>query len=295
MNYKQFVEAVKLGLIGQVGSDREVILKRNLKNNDIEKVGVIIKGKEEQLVPTIYLEEYFQMYSQGKSIEEIVDDIILLSATAKVPDIEFLNNIEEFEVVKNKIMCKVINKEYNKEFLEDVPHKEVLDWAITYYLLIDITQEGCISTKVSYDLLKRWEISEEELYEIAMENTSTTFPYKVRAISEMIFCNNMEELKAITDKEDLMYSISNDHLHYGAVSILDEKLQNVLFEKLGGDYFIFPSSVHDVIVSSTKYLQEKEALLDMVKEGNLCIDAPEDLLSYHVYQYSKKRGLEILY
>lgn len=295
MNYKQFIEAVKSGLITQVGPNHKVVIKTNLKNNDIEKVGVIIKNIDEELVPTIYLEEYYQMYLEGKSIEEIVDDIILLSATAELPDIEFLHHITELGVVRNKLMCRVINKEYNQEFLKEVPYREVLDWAMVYYVLIDITKEGCISTKVSHDLLQKWEISEDELHEISMENIRNTFPYRVRSITDMILCQSGEELKAITEKEDLMYSISNDHIHYGAVSILDKELQEALYEKLNGEYYIFPSSVHDIIVSSAEHEQDKDVLLDMVKSGNQCIDSPEDILSYHVYHYTKESGLRILY
>lgn len=294
MNYKEFTETVRDSLSGLIGLDREVMLKTNLKNNDIEKQGVIIKSPKQELSPTIYLEEYYQVYLSGKSIDEIVDDIILLSETAQLPDIDLVHNLTDFNKVKDKIMCRVINKQYNQEFLKSVPYRDFLDWAINYYILIDVVEDGCITTKVTKDLQEKWNVSENQLYEIAKENVSKTFPYKVRCVSDMFTCSDLSELCEFTEKEDMMYSVSNDSLHCGAVSIIDEELQERLYDKIGGDYYLFPSSIHDVIVSSTEYMQDKEELRDIVKSGNQYVESPEEILSYNVYKYTREDGLAIL-
>ena len=64
-------------------------------------------------------------------------------------------------------------------------------------------------------------------------------------------------------------------------------------ELLGSDYYILPSSVHEVIlVPDAPGITEKE-LCDMVKQANRTVVDEKDILSDNVYHYSRgDRGLE---
>ena len=44
--------------------------------------------------------------------------------------------------VKDKIVCKLINEEANRQFLEDKPYTKVEDLAVVYQILMDKNTEG---------------------------------------------------------------------------------------------------------------------------------------------------------
>ena len=59
-------------------------------------------------------------------------------------------------------------------------------------------------------------------------------------------------------------------------------------EKVGGDFFILPSSIHELLVVPKQDGMELSDLEAMVKEVNATQVAPEEKLSDHVYEYDAK-------
>lgn len=47
-----------------------------VKNNDTRRTGVILETPGINLSPTIYLEEFYESYLGGKTINEIVDELL---------------------------------------------------------------------------------------------------------------------------------------------------------------------------------------------------------------------------
>ena len=60
------------------------------------------------------------------------------------------------------------------------------------------------------------------------------------------------------------------------------------------DFFILPSSVHEVILLPTKTKDAMGELSAMVKEINAAEIAREDILSDHAYYYSGKKDRIIM-
>ena len=73
--------------------------------------------------------------------------------------------------------------------------------------------------------------------------------------------------------------------------VLNEKVMEDIAEKVGGDFFILPSSIHEVIlVPASKALAALE-LRSMVQEINSTQIPEEEILSNHVYKFSvEERG-----
>jgi hypothetical protein len=59
-------------------------------------------------------------------------------------------------------------------------------------------------------------------------------------------------------------------------------------EKLGQDYFILPSSVHEVLIVPKNDQMDLKTLESMVQDVNATQVAPEERLSDHVYAYDAK-------
>ena len=87
-----------------------------------------------------------------------------------------------------------------------------------------------------------------------------------------------------------MYVLSNNQRNYGAVSILYEGLLKDIGERLQEDYYVLPSSVHEVIIVPESNSPGQEELEHMIVEINETQVEPEEVLSDRAYYYSRKEA-----
>ena len=78
MTYYQFVQAVEKKVKSQVKESHAVHIHTAQKNNGVWRKGLTIEEKGINIAPTIYLEEYYQQFQQGSSLESIAADIMNL-------------------------------------------------------------------------------------------------------------------------------------------------------------------------------------------------------------------------
>ena len=84
-----------------------------------------------------------------------------------------------------------------------------------------------------------------------------------------------------------MYVLTNTSGSLGAAALFYPDVKEKAAELLGSDYYILPSSVHEVIlVPDSAGINAKE-LCDMVKQANRTVVEEQDILSDNVYHYSK--------
>ena len=57
---------------------------------------------------------------------------------------------------------------------------------------------------------------------------------------------------------------------------------------IGGNFYVLPSSVHELILIPERYGMDKRRLQEMVKEINRTEVENEEVLSDNVYYYSRK-------
>jgi len=85
-----------------------------------------------------------------------------------------------------------------------------------------------------------------------------------------------------------MYMLSNQNKLNGSVCILYQDLLKDFSERLGCDLYILPSSVHEVLILPAQNDTSCQSLSEMVKEINSSQLSREEILSDHVYYYSRK-------
>ena len=73
---------------------------------------------------------------------------------------------------KGQIIFRLINTEYYEELLNSVPHREFYDLSIVYY---ELDQDTKIATLMSHQVVNKLNLSEQELYELAMINTKELY------------------------------------------------------------------------------------------------------------------------
>ena len=74
----------------------------------------------------------------------------------------------------------------------------------------------------------------------------------------------------------------------GAACIIDDNIQKMIAEKVGGDYFVLPSSVHEVLIMPKSEDMDPKELRNMVQDVNATQVAEGEILSDQVYGYDAK-------
>ena len=199
--------------------------------------------------------------------------------------------VTDYDKIKEKIVCKLINEEANQQFLQDKPYSKMEDLAVVYQILMDKTGEGTATITITDNLMDGYGITLEELHDQALQNMDTLQPHSFKGmnetVAEMIAVDiakeqnvGMDEAKEIAmqmmpDIPDTMYVLINDDI------------RQEIAEKVG-DFYMLPSSIHETLIIPKDAGMEFKELEQMVQEVNQTQVAPGERLSDHVYEYDAK-------
>lgn len=291
MTYYQFVEAVETKVKEVVDTEITVGIHTAEKMNGVKKRGIVLSQKGVNISPTIYLEEYFGQYQQGKAVEQIVRDIVNLYREVKCEQSWDVDKIQMFSMIESKIIYRVIHYEKNAELLKNVPHVRFLDLAITFCVLLEVTEHGTATMMVRNEHMEMWGVTKEILCENACKNTEKLLPYSFQTMNAVV-----EELtgRPVYEEEDVLYVLTNCIRSFGAATILYKDRLKRIGEYLQENYYILPSSIHEVILVPESVAPFRGVLNKMVEEINETQVEEEEILSDHAYYYDCKKGCLML-
>lgn len=287
MNYDDFIRYVKEKVQKQMGETVHVELRCVTKNNGVELDGLSITLEGERIAPMIYLDEFYEAYEGGLSVPDIVSTILKAYEKAKVSlpfDADFYMN---YDNVKDKIACKLINYKKNRELLKKVPYMKYMDLVIVFYYMVENKEIGDGTILIYNSNLTMWKVTKEEVYETARKNTAALLPYEFQGMSQMLEAALGDEYIPMENSVP-MYILSNEKKYLGAATILYDSILANIAQCLNDDFFVLPSSVHEVIIVPASIRATKAELRSMVKEINETQVEPEEVLSDSVYYYERK-------
>lgn len=289
MSLEGFSACVRLD-IQRMFKDAEVTVQKVVKTNDVKLQSLVIRELEgSNLSPSIYLEGFYNRYLQGMELEEIEQDILKIYRRNKASqnlDVEFF---EDWDKVKEKIVFKLVNFDMNREYLKDMPYFSYLDLAVTFNCFLEMGQLGSGNISIKNSHMEMWHVTKKELWDAAYENTRRILKPVLKSMEEAIheaLGESMEGLYA----NCCMYILSNRCNLNGASSILYNDVLKAFAERMDTDFYILPSSIHEVILVPLNTGGDVEMYNMMVKSVNAEQVEPEEILSDHVYLYTRKTG-----
>lgn len=294
MTYETFREAVLLGLQNRELGDVSLSSTKQQKNNGQVRYGIVFSSPGTNTSPTIYLEEAYDYYQTTGNLNAVIDKFAELYRSLPAMQVD-TQKFMDFPAAKDRIFMKLVNTEKNREFLEKVPHIPFQDLSIVYYCLIGETGGRIMDLSVNDQLLKEWGIDTLALHQHAMENYNRLFPVKFGSLNQYLLEKGLletEDLKeaAETGLDSGLYYLSNEKLLNGAVLMTCKNLMDEITDFFGEDFYILPSSIHEVLLLPESKAPPKEELDLTVQEINQAQLKPEEILSDHVYYYSKSIG-----
>lgn len=272
------------------------------KNNGRILHGLTIREQESNLAPTIYLEAFFEQYQEGRSFVDIVKEIARVYEAHRVPGCFAFDTgiITDYERAKDSICFKVVNTERNTELLSDVPSIPFCDLSVIFYIKMPKMDDQEASVTIHNSLMDSWGIDTDTLFEMAKYNTPRLLPGNVRSMESVLpglFFDEPGDVLAtgfddIRPAEDFgMYVATNKAKLHGASVFLYDTLLSGFADRIGADFYILPSSIHELIFLPDTKMMDAEALRDMVMAVNSSEVMPEEVLSDNVYHYSRATGL----
>ena len=296
MTYQEFVNDVEKKMIEKTAVIKaQVKIIQMVKANDRVKDGLLIVENERDPSPTIYLDDLYEWYQEGVSLEEITDRILQIHDSNKNMPIPSFPDFCSFEKAEHSITCKLFNTKVNEKYLEDAATIEFYDLSVVFYCTAVVGREKHVySSKVTEEMLEQWGKTTQDLFPLAMSNTAGMLGVYLKEVKEVFLeMVDLQEEKDILqdaledDDRSPMYLLSNEPRRYGAVNMLQYELLQDLSEELEDDLYIIPSSIHEVLLVPVHSRLSREEADAMVQDVNRNVLGTEDILSDHVYLYSR--------
>ena len=231
--------------------------------------------------PVFYLQDLYEFYEEGVEFKRILSHIAGLilhtPAPKKLEETDF--RLEDFE---DCIVLQLINREQNLDLLKTLPHRNFLDLAVIYRILVVDEDGECSGMLVCREMMKEWNLKEKDLYQMAWKNTPEVLPFLLKSAGR-IFQSGI----VLEDGQDRMYILSNDGMKFGAAAMLFPDILEMAAEKFDSSYAILPGSIHELyLVKGTP--EEAEFWRDVVETANQELVPPAEWLSNQIYYYNKE-------
>ena len=305
MDIAEFTKKVYGEMKKQLGEGYRLELKEVKKNNGVVMHGLLIFSGNKNVVPTIYLDSFWESYKNGQSLSGVIGQLLRLYRE-ETPGRELdMNFFQCFDKVRERICYRLIRQKGNEELLLESPHIDFLDLALCFYYSFEggVIGQGSIRIKNSH--AQRWGVKTVELVRLAGSNTARLFPWECISMEDIIRespdFGAPEELMPGAGRqggfleEHPMRILTNAKRLYGAVCMLYPGVLDMLAAREQRSFYILPSSVHEVILLPETGMEAAGDLREMVRDVNRTLVAPEEVLSDNLYYYDfKEKKVKII-
>lgn len=278
------------------------------KQND-EKYTALVMDTAQKIAPNLYLESYYHTYQETEEIETILQAIAQKYLDAMKQGEEILGfDVNDYVQVKERLFLSVLNKENNEQYIKGHCYKEVpgTDLVAAVKVLCNGKDGEQATFMVNGSQLSAWGISEEGIYEQAFLNTPGLFPPELMNMKDVIKNLSLMEdmdpdlaslLQSIPEAEQAdpfvllpqePYILGNDKKMNGATALLYQDTLQTIAERTGSNFFILPSSIHELILIKDTGDVDVEDLQLKVMDVNRTVLSPEDFLSDEIYCYDRQ-------
>lgn len=291
MDYREFVDQVTKDL-KEVLSDEfqaaTVTARQVDKLQGESYYGICVQPEGSNIGVTMNVQGSYEKYQRGASYNEAVHEIVGLieDGMRNHPNVR-MSELMDYDSMKSKLMVQVVPTKGNEEMLSGIPHKEQEDMSLVYRFVFDSNKNGMASTVVTNQILQQYDITADQLHADAMTNAPENFPARIRSMQEVLSEMMGIEPDMLPDEGGMFVATCNSGMN-GAGCIFYPNFMEEAAEKLNGDFFILPSSTHEVILLPDNGAMDYRELESMVRQINEAEVQPQDRLSDSVYHYDSR-------
>lgn len=281
MNYEQFKQAFRAEMAFRVGGSDMRIREEQVTKVNQAMDALMFEPAGSRIAAQIYMNDLFKEYQQGRDFMSLVSDSVvnLENSLSHMPEAPNLSH----DFLEENLYLAVMNTEMNRGYLSDVPHEYMEDMAVVPR--VRISDEASFAVKDW--MLGMYGFSKEELFKTARANMDRQ-DYRIMSLNSVIAGTGF--IEPDPGPADSVYVLTNMSSIDGAAAILSDKAMKQAREAVGEDFFILPSSRHEVILVPRSSSLTVAEMTDMVVSANRTVVEDKDLLSDHVYRYNSQSG-----
>ena len=284
---REMLEAVRCRF--EDDADCSVEMTSVTKNNQVRSDTIVVRGTGRTCAPVIRVRDLYELFLQGAACSSLADEIadIYYKSAGQFEDLTS-DRLLDFDSIKDRLIIKVINGDHNTQLLEDVPCIRKLDLALTFRIMAESYDHMQGSILVDNDLMNMWQVTPEILFKEAAGNMEQLWHSSILPLDEMI--------KGLTCGDDMEQDqlhtpflvLTNDRFCYGAAALFCTDLIRDFARCADSDFYILPSSIHEILLVPTREDMDACQLQEMVSSVNREAVGEDEILSDHVYLYERK-------
>ena len=309
---KEFTQELARRVSEQLGENRFIVRSNVVRkvNLELTALSIIDKEGDSNISPQVYVNGYYHQYlNSNLEYDDIVNAIIRTYEESKPDEKMDMTFFTDWEQVKFKVVPRIINTEWNKELLEDVPHFDVLDLSVCFYVIVSMDKNGMGSILVRNEHLALWNITLDELKKTAFEQNKVFNKAQLESMYNVMKGMLSEQMSgdlelseddlegmidALVEEDCEMFVISNNERMFGAIELLDTELLEKLSQKLESDLCLIGSSVHEIIAVKAER-SSAEIFAEMIQTVNEeQVEVSERLTNIPYFYKRGSRQIEIM-
>lgn len=255
------------------------------KNNQ-QRVGLSIRKIDSNIAPTIYVEELYEKYLAGVSLKDLKAEVISIYKEAmKCPMPDVNEDVLSRKYLAKNVFISLIGYENNIDYVKNIVGE------VVFGNLFAMVRVAVASPNPKEDGIQSFALTQSALESTGLTGAEIIAAAKANTIEKGFDCIEMVELFKQILPEDIlpavgipMYILTNKEKCLGASAMCDYTLLKNLWQDIG-DFFILPSSVHEVIVAAEDEGVNAKELAELVQCVNTEAVLPEDKLVDSVYRF----------
>lgn len=282
MEKNKFIEELFYELSCQLGKEFEMKQKRVWKNNGVSYEGLVIEKLEEELSQVVSLDNCYEDFRAGISVQEISEQILKEYRKA-AGNVSLLSqqDIWSYERIKDRLYVEMVNRKWNEQYLEHKYYVPFLDLAVVYYIDTQLDYKNAPEhrgTAVTKDIFKIWSVEPEVIWKQVLENMG----------KESLFL-----MLVVTEEENSLMTFEDAfQKNQGALALLQKSILDEAKKKLEEPFYILPVSIFELMIVPESQADEVEEMKKAIIESNHEMPV-EYLLSNNIYYYGEKEEVEI--
>lgn len=193
---------------------------------------------------------------------------------------------EQYSRLMDQLRIKLVPTESHLDLLKTAVHKEIEDLSVIVQATIPQKDGTAKRVLVTADALDAMEIDKEKFLQDAISASEKNYPAGMATLSSFLGADDGVGFQ--------LYVASMADMANGAGVILYPNFMEKAAQELGGDFYVLPSSVHEVLFLRDDGAISLEEMKGIVRSVNQTEVSDEDFLSDNVYHYdATERKLEI--
>ncbi len=289
MNYREFCEFARDHIkefLPAKYQNAEVSLQEVLKGGDKTRIGLMVKT-ESNISPNVYLEEFFEEYSNGKDLEKVMKNIADFRDAHEVSQEFDVSMITDFDKAKDLIQPRLINGNTNFSYLMDKPNMSLPGGIVEMFA---VKLGNGMSSPVTEQMMESWGVSAGDLHDLAQHNQPQSLDEVYFKPLGEVLCElqgipfDSPQGEFFLNQAPSMYVLSNNERTHGASLITNSELMDEIADKIGPDFKVVPSSIHECLILPADSI-DREAMEEMIHSINEGEVLPEERLSDSLFIY----------